>query len=697
MAFFLKVFSMFGNFSGTVIGVLYYLLFQVYGLLLARVWLRREKLDIQILGGSVVGNVLHWVPVLFAFVLDFTEYAHVVAAIVTAIVTLALYHRVQPPKPEQERAEWKYAVVPVAVYCVFAWLVYSGFEYRDGVVYSSQATYGDMCMHLGFITSIAQQQTFPPEYSILPGTMLSYPFLCDSISSSIYIWGADLRVAYMLPMFTAGAQTMYGAWLLLKTWLGNKGKALFAWLLYFLNGGLGFVYFLGNESETMGEAFRRLLYGFYQTPTNLTEENIRWSNMIVDMLLPQRATLFGYAILFFALYLLYRAVWQGEKRLFPLVGVLAGALPMFHTHSFLALALVSGAWLVMDLAERCHVAGMNRGLGALLVLLIVFMQAVQLILDVFGVRQTNAVLLVLLLFAGVFGYALVCSVQAYGWKRLVSGWGVYLVITACLALPQLCIWTFGQATGDGFLRGYFNWANIDDNYIWFYVKNLGIAALLFVPGYLLGSERLKKAAFPVLLIWLIAELAVFQPNVYDNNKLLYVAYLLVCGVAAEFAGELYCRLKTPLRYAAAVIVICLATVSAVLTIARECVAEYQLIDAYQMQAGEYIMEHTVPTDKILTGNRHNNVVAAFTGRNIQCGSASYVYYHGLDYSAQEAAIRVMYEEPALYPEIFAEYDIDYIMVSDYELFTYAVDEETIEAMFPCVFQAGNVRLYQVTG
>ena len=74
-------------------------------------------------------------------------------------------------------------------------------------------------------------------------------------------------------------------------------------------------------------------------------ENIRWVNVLVDMMLPQRATLFGWAVLFPALYLLCRAVYQGQRRCFFLVGLMAGALPMIHTHSFLALGLVCGVWL----------------------------------------------------------------------------------------------------------------------------------------------------------------------------------------------------------------------------------------------------------------------------------------------------------------------------------------------------------------
>jgi hypothetical protein len=362
--------------------------------------------------------------------------------------------------------------------------------------------------------------------------------------------------------------------------------------------------------------------------------------------------------------------------------------------------LVAGGWLVMWLAQRCGLEIVRGCVKLLFLTLVIMMQLLQWVIAFIGRRETDALLLVLVMFAGLFLFAVVRLVldyvRRYSWKPLLQSWGIYLVIAAILALPQLFIWTFGQATGEQFLRGYFNWANIDDNYIWFYIKNLGVALLLFVPAYLCGGRKLTAVGFPILIIWLIAELAVFQPNVYDNNKLLYVAYLLMCGVAADFMAELYRRMKNSFgKHLLAAAVLFLCTISGVLTIGRECVAEYQLVGPDQYKLGEYVMENTEPHDKFLTDTRHNNVIAALTGRNIQCGSGSYVYYHGLDYYEQEQAIRTMYEEPAMYPDIFDVYGIDYIVISPYEYYNYSVDEWTISAMYPCVYDADGVRVYQV--
>ena len=80
-----------GSMQGNVIAVLYFLLFQVCGLALAQVLLKTEKTSVKVLGGSVLGSVLlQWMPVLCAFLFDFGVTAHILAAIVTILVTVVV-------------------------------------------------------------------------------------------------------------------------------------------------------------------------------------------------------------------------------------------------------------------------------------------------------------------------------------------------------------------------------------------------------------------------------------------------------------------------------------------------------------------------------------------------------------------------------------------------------------------------------
>ena len=196
-------------------------------------------------------------------------------------------------------------------FCLFCYCLYTHtiVGNADGSMHTGQSTYGDMNMHFSFITSIANQQTFPPEYSLLPGHKLSYPFLCDSVSSSLYLMGASLRLAYVLPMLGAILQVFMGFYCLIKYWLGRSATALIAWILFFWNGGLGFVYF--DNAEKIHKIFAE----FYMTPTNYLDKNLRWVQVMVDMLIPQRATLFGWAILFPLLAFLFRAIAERKKEI----------------------------------------------------------------------------------------------------------------------------------------------------------------------------------------------------------------------------------------------------------------------------------------------------------------------------------------------------------------------------------------------
>jgi TctA family transporter len=98
--------------------------------------------------------------------------------------------------------------------------------------------------------------------------------------------GASLRYAYILPMVAAFLQILGSVYLLAHTILRSRSKALLTYLFFFLNGGLGFFYFI-NWSQDGGYTLKDIFTGFYTTPTNLVDHNIRWVNVIADMFLQE--------------------------------------------------------------------------------------------------------------------------------------------------------------------------------------------------------------------------------------------------------------------------------------------------------------------------------------------------------------------------------------------------------------------------
>ena len=125
---------MLGTMSGSLIAILYFLIFQFCGLRLVNHFLHHERLVVRLLVGSVFGSVLlQWMPVLFAFVFDFTRMGHAAAAIVTVIVTLLLCRNrnITTVVGWDAGLDYRFAILPLTVYCVFACILSQQYLRRD--------------------------------------------------------------------------------------------------------------------------------------------------------------------------------------------------------------------------------------------------------------------------------------------------------------------------------------------------------------------------------------------------------------------------------------------------------------------------------------------------------------------------------------------------------------------------------------
>ena len=717
-----------GSLIGNIAGAGYFLLFQVFGCVLSFNILKKEPGTARVLLGSVFGSLLAgWMPALFSMVMGFNKASHIAALLVTASVIAVFCFASRNRLKNQENInsnakskagnagrvkkdikqvihEYGYLLIVLPVFIFFTLMLLSHTIPYDqyGNMHAGQASNGDMNMHLAFISSIAEQGKFPPEYSLLPGTKLSYPFLCETNSSSIYLWGSSLRFAYMFPMLFAVLQVMYGVLLLAKEMLKSRSKAVITWFFFFFNGGFGIWYFIDGIREDK-TVFSRIFTEFYQTPANFTDENLRWSNIIVDMLLPQRATLFGWAVLIPAFYILYRAVSLKDRKYFIITAVMAGGLPLIHTHSFLAMAFICAMWLICSASslKDSTVIG-KKGINRISTWLFAGFLLLMCSLDIARLQtETEENIYFVIALAGIACIGIICMYLAFkGLKNsemrgTVINWAILLGIVLVLALPQLFNWTFQQAQGEQFTRGYFNCANLDDLYAFFYIKNIGIVLILAVMALFFSKRINYFITLPVFAIWFVAELIVFQPNVYDNNKLLYIAYLFMCMGAANYLADAVRRLRS--RAAGAVLycmVLFLGSISAVLTMCREYISDYQLYGRDSLAMCRYIGENTGPEDIILTDTRYNNEVASLTGRNIVCGSSTFLYFHGLQYYEQEAAVSEMFQNP-WNTELFDKYNVKYIYVSNSERNNFnIISDDIFLENAELVHKEGDVCLYR---
>ena len=171
-------------------------------------------------------------------------------------------------------------------------------------------------------------------------------------------------------------------------------------------------------------------------------------------------------------------------------------------------------------------------------------------------------------------------------------------------------------------------------------------------------------ALPIILA---GEFIRFQPNIYDNNKLLYLAWLLCCMIVADWCRQVWHKLKG-MRARPVIAVLAAVTffLSAGLTLWREAVSEYMAFSAASVEVGEYVRDNTEEDATFLTGVHHLNPVASIAGRDIVCGADLWLYYHGLNTAERQREIAAVYADPAGSKAILDKYSVDYIMISSYE-------------------------------
>ena len=628
-----------------------------------------------------------WLPALMAFFMPFSSLAHCLAISLGALLTMVCYlfrdRRRSAGWDEKESAllrQMLFVALPLTV--LGGYLQYTHVLRVDeaGNWNVGQSTYGDLPMHLSFITNLVGKR-FPADYPFYPGHRLSYPFLTDSLSSSFYLMGCSLQLAVIMPGTLMMALCYMGVMVLSREMTVGKKTVVIATLLFFLNGGLGFLYdfdqaagYSGSGEMKVIQRLRNIMEGYYKTPTNQPEpNNLRWSNVICDMMIPQRTLLGGWAMVIPCFYLLetvFRPGWasgsgeedlllpswekpvsRSEIRGLVLLGIWAGALPLIHTHSFAALALASAGVLVYDMIH-----GDPTGL--------------------------------------------------WSRKQMLGRYGIYALLTMILALPQLFCFTFTQAFQEGeavsFIKFQFNWVNnpngagMRDFYLWFYIKNIGLPVLAVLLAALEKDPKQRRIFAAAVPIILAAEFIRFQPNEYDNNKLFYLAWLLCCMAVANWVDGIWNRLKGLRgRYALAGLTAVAVFLSAGLTIARECVSSYQAFGAPAVEAGMFVRDNTEEDAVFITGTQHLNPVSSIAGRTTVCGPDLWLYYHGFDTSERKDDLWLFYEDPSHNPDIPEKYGADYIYVSSYELYSYEVDIEALERDYQLIFRNSEAMIFKI--
>lgn len=628
--------------------------FLATGIYISLILLHKQNILVRIWIGLCLGLVMLMVfPCLFAFIFSFDTLAHVCSLLLLPICIVLAYKRQSPHNrivlSTQDKSTLRNAALLVLPFALLiSYLQYThNIMPKNDALYVGQSTYGDLSLHLSIITSTPHSK-FPMEYSIFPGKILGYPFLIDTLSSSLYMYGLSLQASVCIPGILVSILIFFGYYMLVLKCTDNRRVAVLAFILLFVNGGLGFVYDLDLANGDLASRFNEIFTGFYKTPVNRPEpHNLVWANIIADMILPQRTFMAGMLVLLPCIHLIISP--YKERRHFCtneliILIFLASSLPMINTHAFLALGLFS-----------------------------VFQMILQIIDSDTQVR-----------------------------KQKFLQFAIYGAITLALTFPQLLLWTFKQSfNGSKFLSFHFNWINnvngtLKDIYPFFYLKNMGIVIIPIIMSLFTKNTRYRNITLSALSIFILAELIQFQPNAYDNNKLIYYSFMIILIPTSMLLIKIYDLLKgIPARAFLAIFFIFTCTFSGALSLTRECLSQYQAYDSDSIALAEYIENNTAKDSMFITANNHLNAVSSLAGRRILCGPDLWLYFHGIDTNARKARIKSFYNNPSKSDSLISDFNVNYILYSYNEEYAYNADKTKLDNEFTKVYFNNKYTLYKV--
>ncbi len=585
---------------------------------------------------AIVGLVWGIIP--FALLWGLIPLSQIGGLILFGVIVWIVY-RLVPPSTHSLNEHYSnyiwYAACGIsAILCILLFLhvLYP----KDGALFAGPSTYGDLPSHLSMITSMAEQKQLAHEYSVFPGAPLKYPFFINVLSASLYLSGLPLRWAILLPSFLLALAVAGGFLFFAREVLKKDGAAILAAILLFFNGGFGFAYFMEGLRQNP-ENLTRLFSGFYFSPTNWYDKNLYLFNAICHILVPQRTSLAGWALLFFILWLLQWALKTGRLKYFLTAGVLGGLLLMIHSSSFLNLCCVALIWFFVYYSSS---------------------------------DKKN---------------------------RYLQMWAVFWAAILLLALPQYWHWLAGPGAKGKFMWFYLGWANKTDWWVWFWIKNGGLVFLLAIPAFISADRRLQQFYSGAIALFIFGETILITPVGFDNNKIFHIWYAMTAIVVAGFLMDIYGRMKG-LRGRGLFLgmLILAATFSGILTVAHDLRTSYQVFSAEDIAVAVFVRKNTPPDALFISSDFHNNPVTALAGRKTLCGYRGWLHAHGIDYTERCEDVTNMFVRPVESEALFEKYNVDYVYFSGHERTAYNIEEKNFETLYPKIYSEADIRIYAVS-
>lgn len=567
----------------------------------------------------------------------------------------------------------------------------------EGIFTGVTNNLGDLPFHLSVITSFTDGNNFPPQDPSFAGARFAYPLLADFVAAAFVRLGASWAGAMFLQNMTLVLGLV--AILYRYTWkfTRDRAAALIAPFLLLFSGGLGWVMLFRRDMEG-GTGLMELLKNLPHDYSIMGDTPYRWGNALTTLLVTQRSLLFGMPLTVLVILQWWLLVAKtdgpdktetepehGKKkkaklaqkpkahtaelaapplasvksndllRLLP-AGLMAGALPLIHAHSFAAL-LAAAAVLAVIFREHWRA------------------------------------------WAGFFISATILAAPQLLW--IMHGGSV--------ETQSFLGFHFGWDNGapdakglGGLLSQVFNGGNLID-FVMFWFRNTGLfiplllGAVIWMWGTTPANRKRLWFYFPFIFFFIGPNLIKLAPWVWDNIKVLIYWFVVSIPLVAGLLGWIWARSRwARIGVVAAILVM---TLAGALDVWRSMsdktlIMQQPVFDGEAIELAEKIRANVPPTALMLNAPTYNTAVF-LTGRRSYLGYTAHVWSHGIDYRPRERVLKGIYAGEPGAMELIKESGVKYVVVGPLERSKARVNEEFFQ-QFPVVAESGDSRVYQVT-
>ncbi len=510
---------------------------------------------------------------------------------------------------------------------------------RLGNVIVEGHLWGDWAAHFTMGSMLSYREFWPHSNPFLMGQFFNYPFLVNWLSALLIKIGMPFFAAFILPSWIFSLLLVACLFVFFHKALRSVAQAALAATLFLLNGGLGIFIFI-QEVASSSDKWAAILHPA-QWYTSIENSNIVWMLLTKNLFFPQRALALGFPLTMVALLIIWQKLVRkesvarhspGSSWLLVVSGLIIGFMPLIHLHSFLAAGVVTSCWFARDL-WRWNVPQMKR-------------------------------------------------------------WAIFILVVVCVSAPIISTYFWGKMPNSfRFLPGWLATTH-QENWLWFWLKNWSLTPFLAFAGLILAWRRKNNELLlllgPFMLLFVIANLFVFQPWDWDNTKLLAWSALGICGLAIYAIQVLWkwaCSLRSEKNiltflphfnigfsriFASTVMTLIvglylsLIATGLVDTLRLLSPTDYKftMFTTEEVKLADWVRSHTPTSGVWLTSTRHNHWLFTLTGRQTVMTYPGWLWSYGYNYLPNEVDVQQMRLAPLTHIPLMQKYHLEYVVVDD---------------------------------